>query len=191
MSEFQLCACVSFRLALDCTFAVDECKGCASSPHSPSSTPRSAPLLCPHLLHPHPPRHTRLHREKGTATTIAATATTMSDQHRPSPTPSAFSSTLPPSFRARLRIRPHAPLPTEPFLLPINIPSAASFPSLGNTDTSQDDLSFLAGRIVSHVPQARSELPQPTDLALYLDGFRLTGWDTKLSDLIRDGDVIE
>ncbi|PWN18259.1 hypothetical protein BCV69DRAFT_295409 [Microstroma glucosiphilum] len=115
----------------------------------------------------------------------------MSDQHRPSPTPSAFSSTLPPSFRARLRIRPHAPLPTEPFLLPINIPSAASFPSLGNTDTSQDDLSFLAGRIVSHVPQARSELPQPTDLALYLDGFRLTGWDTKLSDLIRDGDVID
>jgi hypothetical protein len=122
-------------------------------------------------------------------TTVTTTTTTMSDQHRPSPSPSAFSSTLPPSFRARLRIRPHAPLPTEPFLLPLNVQITPSF-SFGS-GTSTDDLRFLAGKIISHVPQAPSELPQPTDLALYLDGFRLTGWDTKLSDLVRDGDVIE
>lgn len=79
-------------------------------------------------------------------------------------------------------MRPHRPIPfLDPILLPI--PGDATL-----------DLEYLSQQLIKHLacePGTNKPGGSFEQLAMYLDGFMLTGWDTKVHDVLRDGDVIE
>lgn len=100
------------------------------------------------------------------------------------------------SLPLRVRIRPHAPLPTQPFLLPV-LPASPSggssqASSSSNSSSSIETVADLARHLVSKLKVEQDEGSALEDcIALYLDGFRLIDWHYRVHDVLREADVLE
>lgn len=82
---------------------------------------------------------------------------------------------------ARLRIRPHAPLPLRPVLLPL-LPAYDTLPAL--CDAIAASLRQAAGA----EPGGVDEEDAFADIRLLVDGFEVVG---NPSEVLRDGDTVE
>lgn len=88
----------------------------------------------------------------------------------------------------RIRIRPHSPLPAQPFLLPLPA-TASSHSTTTVADVAQNIASQLASR--AQTQDSNSEEKRTPALALYLDGYRLFDWDYRVEDVFRESDVLD
>lgn len=100
------------------------------------------------------------------------------------------------SLPLRVRIRPHAPLPTQPFLLPV-LPSAQQQQAGGSSQASSassssiETVADLARHLASKLDAQQGAEAVQDSIALYLDGFRLIDWHYRVHDVLREADVLE